>query len=62
MTTAQVAKQLNVSEATVNKWADEGTLPCYRLSGSVIRFRASEIEKWIEDRRQELGRNTTITK
>jgi len=47
MTTAELAKRLNVAEATVRRWVLRRKVPFHKVQRAV-RFRASEVEKWIE--------------
>jgi len=49
LTVKEVAKVLNIHPQTANDWAREGLLPSYKLKG-LRRFRASEIEDWIQER------------
>ena len=45
----EAAERLNVSRASVYRWANEGRLPVVRLGGpgSPIRIPADELETWI---------------
>lgn len=43
LTTRQVAELLAVSEATVKRWADAGTLLCFRTPGGHRKFRNADI-------------------
>lgn len=45
-----VANLLNVPEATVMKWLDEGVIPSYSINQS-IRFSRVEIENWMLNRK-----------
>lgn len=49
MAVADVAKLLGVSETTVEKLANEGWLPAYKLQGQ-WRFRRTDVERWISER------------
>lgn len=51
MNVRQVAKFLQLNETTIYAWAQQGTLPGYKL-GRKWRFRLSEIEAWLEKQRQ----------
>ena len=51
MTTGQVAAFFGVTRRTVQKWADEGVLPCSRTLGGDRRFDRGELER-ILDREQ----------
>ena len=44
----EVAKRLKVSYRTVVRLADRGVLPGFRM-GDLWRFRARDIEKYIDD-------------
>jgi excisionase family DNA binding protein len=44
---AELAKYLGVAEKTIRKWVLNENIP-YRKIMKVIRFRLSEIERWIE--------------
>ena len=43
-----LAKYLDVSVKTIRKWVLKRQIPYHKIMG-VIRFRISEIEKWIND-------------
>jgi len=42
-----LAKYLDIAEKTVRKWVLNGDIPYHKIM-KIIRFRVSEIEKWIE--------------
>jgi transcriptional repressor of dcmA and dcmR len=45
----ETAKYLNVSEMTVRRWTNDGTLPCYRIGGRrARRFRFQDLEAYLE--------------
>ena len=51
LTTAEVARMLAVSEYTVRAWRMRGTGPPYvRVAGKAIRYRADQVEAWLEER------------
>jgi len=50
MSIRDVADFLKLNQTTVYAWAQQGTLPGYKL-GRTWRFRPSEIEAWLEERR-----------
>jgi excisionase family DNA binding protein len=50
MTTLEVAEYLGMSPETVLRRFRAGELPGYRLATNVLRFRASDIEAWLEAR------------
>ena len=43
----ELAKYLDVAEKTVRKWVLNRDIPYHKIM-KIIRFRLSEIEKWIE--------------
>ncbi len=47
LTVAELAKLLNVTEATVQRWARKRQVPCIRI-GDVIRFDPGMLADWIE--------------
>jgi excisionase family DNA binding protein len=50
LTARQVADLLGVSAETVLRWARNGKLPAIRLPGGAIRFRADDLDGWLEER------------
>ena len=46
LTVNEVAEKLKVSPWTIRAWRSIGYIPYFKLRG-VIRFRMSEIEKWL---------------
>ena len=44
LTPGQVARILHVSPQTVNRWANEGRLPCTLTLGGHRRFRRADID------------------
>lgn len=51
MTTDEVADLLSVKPATIRKWVHLQEIPVVRL-GRAVRFRADELEKWIDNKSQ----------
>ena len=51
LTTRDVATLLGLSPATVLRRWRAGELPGYRLASNVLRFRADELEAWLDERR-----------
>jgi excisionase family DNA binding protein len=47
-----VAEVLGVSEATVKRWADAGTLRCFRTPGGHRKFRLRDIKAFLADSEQ----------
>jgi excisionase family DNA binding protein len=47
----EAAERLNVSRASVYRWAHDGRLPCVQLGGqgSPLRIPADELEAWVFD-------------
>src|SRR5215216_3622253 len=48
---SETARMFGVSERTLHRWMREGQLPVYRL-GRQLRFRKSDIEAFLEERRE----------
>jgi excisionase family DNA binding protein len=46
-TSEEVAKYLNCAEKTIRKWVLNREIPFHKINTN-IRFRLSEIEKWID--------------
>ncbi len=49
LTDREVAAVLAVQPDTVRRWAACGALPSVRLGNRLLRFRAEEVERWIEE-------------
>lgn len=52
LTTRQVAEYLGLSPETVLRRFRAGELPGFRLATNVLRFRASEVEAWLDFRHE----------
>ncbi len=50
VTARQLAETLGVSTETVLRWTRREELPAIRLPGGAIRYRATEIERWLDSR------------
>ena len=46
----EVADYLHLKESTIYTWAQEGTLPAFRV-GRLWRFRRSDLDAWLEANR-----------
>jgi len=60
MSLAEVSRYLGMSERTIYAWAHEGKIPAFKL-GSSWRFRRSEVDEWLEERRTGLEARGPIT-
>ena len=49
MTIEEVAEYLKLAEQTIRRWVLNREIPYHKIK-KVIRFRVSEIEKWIDNR------------
>jgi excisionase family DNA binding protein len=58
MNARQLADYLGLSPATVLDHFEAGKLPGYKLPTGPVRFRASEVEAWLEDCRRGPGCRT----
>jgi len=50
LTAKEVAPLLGVGVSTVYEWQRKGRIPYIRLPGNGVRFRASDLQAWIESR------------
>jgi len=48
LTIEELAEHLKVAEQTIRRWVLNREIPFYKIK-KVIRFRLSEIEKWIDN-------------
>ena len=48
MTIEELAKYFKLSEQTIRRWIRNKEIPFHKIK-KVIRFRVSEIEKWIDE-------------
>ena len=51
LSTAEVARQLNLSTKSVQRLVTRGNLPCYRI-GRLVRFAPGDVFRWLEARRE----------
>ena len=54
LTVEEVARALALKPSTVRAYAERGSLPCARL-GNRLRFRASDVSLWIQERHSKGG-------
>ncbi len=50
LTAADLADLLGFAAGTIVDWAERGELPAFKVGGR-LRFRESEVESWLEERR-----------
>jgi excisionase family DNA binding protein len=50
LTARELGQLLSFSAATIVDWAEAGKLPAFKIGGR-LRFRLSEVEAWLEERR-----------
>jgi excisionase family DNA binding protein len=50
----EVAAYLRVKESTVYTWAQEGSIPAFRL-GRLWRFRRADLDAWLEGKRNQVA-------
>jgi excisionase family DNA binding protein len=58
LTTQQLAERLQVSVPTVKRWRREGGGPPFVRAGRSVRYRAGEVDRWLEQgggERREVG-------
>ena len=49
LTVEEIAEYLKLKPSTIYQWTHQGFIPHIKL-GSRVRFRISQIEKWLESR------------
>jgi excisionase family DNA binding protein len=49
---AEASSLLGVHPATLRRWADAGSVPCFRTPGGHRRFRAADLSAWMEAKQQ----------
>jgi PTS system nitrogen regulatory IIA component len=54
LTVKDVAQLLNVSERTIYRWIDQGTLPVYRI-GDQFKFNRTELLEWATSKRMNVS-------
>lgn len=50
LTARELADLLGFSSSTIQDWYERGELPGFRIGGR-LRFRLTEVEQWLEQRR-----------
>jgi excisionase family DNA binding protein len=53
LTLAEVAAELRVPAETLRKWRAQGTGPRAAKVGKHLRYRRSEVDRWLAEREQE---------
>jgi excisionase family DNA binding protein len=51
LTTRELAEFIGFSPATIQDWFERGKIPGFRIGGR-LRFRAIEVERWLEEQRR----------
>jgi excisionase family DNA binding protein len=59
LNTKQLAEHLNMAEQSIRRWVMDNKIPYHRING-VIRYRLSEVELWIESKRNKKNRKKDI--
>ena len=64
LNTEQILKLIPVSRRTLYGWCQAKKIPHYRAHGSLLFFKASEIEAWLEKKPPELedGQAAPVTR
>jgi excisionase family DNA binding protein len=48
LSTAEIARLLNVDASTVKRWTDSGKLQCYKTIGGHRRFSLNQVKEFID--------------
>jgi excisionase family DNA binding protein len=59
LTAAEAADYLNVSKATILKWARKGKIERAKISAKIVLFTAEAIDKFLQDKTDEVESKTT---
>jgi PTS system nitrogen regulatory IIA component len=54
LTARELAELLGFQAGTIVDWAERGRVPCFKVGGR-LRFRLSEVERWLESCRVTKG-------
>ena len=60
LTARELAALLGFAPATVVDWAEAGKVPAFKVGGR-LRFRLSEVEAWLEEKRAGAGGEAPTT-
>ena len=60
LTARQVADLLGFAPGTIVDWYEAGKLPGFKIGGR-LRFRTSEVEAWLEEKRGGLNGRSRVT-
>ncbi len=52
LTARELGELLGLSSGTILDWWEAERLPGFKLGGRAVRFRASEVEAWLEKQRR----------
>lgn len=58
VTAEQLGAELSLRPGTIRRWAQEGIIPCLRLSGKVVRFDRDEVEAALKERASQAGKES----
>jgi excisionase family DNA binding protein len=50
LTARELASQLGVSTGALLRWTRRGDVPAFKLPGGAIRYRAADVEAWLQTR------------
>ena len=57
--TPTLATELNASEPTIISWRRLGTGPDFIRVGRMIRYRRTDVDRWLQERTQRLSHETS---
>ncbi len=58
LTPAQLAELFQVPESTLQEWRYRGTGPKYAKVGKHVRYRRTEVDRWLAQQEQAAGAGT----
>lgn len=54
LTKADMAEKFQVTQRTIEEWVRRYGMPHFHINRSVLRFREADVDRWAEQRMQEV--------
>ena len=48
LTAEDIAKYFQVKPKTIYNWAEQGLIPCYRITNRILRFELEKVKEWFK--------------